>query len=45
MATAVHNGNDYDLFIFNPKVDSKWKPPDQGTAGAPVDYGIHGRIF
>ena len=41
----MDNGNDDDLFILNPKVDPKRKPPNQGTASVPVNHGIHRRIF
>ena len=41
----MDNGKDYDLVILNPKVDSKRKPTNQGTASTSMDHGINARIF
>ena len=41
----MDNGNNYDLFILNPKVNPKRKPPNQGAAGASVNHRIQGWIF
>ena len=41
----MDHGNDDDRIFFNSKVDSKWKPMHDGTAGASVNDGIDSRIL